>query len=73
MAFCFNDSKYQLRSSGMHRKQNLEIVFGFKIDAAVSTFTFRFLPSTLLSLFPPPPPHPSPAQVVSIQVYSVDV
>jgi len=32
-----------LRSSGMRRKQNFEIVFGFKSDTAVLTFTFRFL------------------------------
>ena len=31
-----------LRSSGMCRKQNFEIVFGFKSDTAVLTFTFRF-------------------------------
>ena len=31
-----------LRSSGMRRKQNFEIVFGFKSDTAVLTFTFRF-------------------------------
>ena len=42
-----------LRSSGMHRKQNFEIVFGFKSYTAVLTFTFRFLYSPLLSLFLP--------------------
>ena len=42
-----------LRSSGMHRKQNFEIVFGFKSDTAVLTFTFRFLSSLLFSLFLP--------------------
>ena len=42
-----------LRSSGMHRKQNFEIVFGFKSDTAVLTFTFRFLSSPLFSLFLP--------------------
>ena len=31
-----------LWSSGMRRKQNFEIVFGFKSDTAVLTFTFRF-------------------------------
>ena len=31
-----------LRSSGMRRKQNFDIVFGFKSDTAVLTFTFRF-------------------------------
>ena len=31
-----------LQSSGMRRKQNFEIVFGFKSDTAVLTFTFRF-------------------------------
>ena len=31
-----------LRSSGMCRKQNFEIVFGFKSDTAVSTITFCF-------------------------------
>ena len=34
-----------LRSSGMCRKQNLEIVFGFKSDTGVLTFTFHFLSS----------------------------
>ena len=29
-----------LRSSGMGRKQNFEIVFGFESDTAVLTFTF---------------------------------
>ena len=42
-----------LRSSGMRRKQNFEIVFGFKSDTAVLTFTFRFLCSLLFSLFLP--------------------
>ena len=42
-----------LRSSGMRRKQNFEIVFGFKSDTAVLTFTFRFLSSLLSSLFLP--------------------
>ena len=40
-----------LRSSG--RKQNYEIVFGFKSDTAVLTFTFRFLSSPLFSRFLP--------------------
>ena len=40
-----------LRSSGMRRKQNFEIVFGFKSDTAVLTFTFPFLSSPLFSLF----------------------
>ena len=40
-----------LRSLGMRRKQNFEIVFGFKSDTAVLTFTFRFLSSPLFSLF----------------------
>ena len=31
----------------MHRKQNFEIVFAFKSDTAVLTFTFRFLSSPL--------------------------
>ena len=35
-----------LRSSGMRRKENFEIGFGFKSDTAVLTFTFR------LSLLP---------------------
>ena len=42
-----------LRSSGMRRKQNFQIVFGFKSDTAVLTFTFRFLSSPLSSLFLP--------------------
>ena len=44
-----------LRSSGMHRKQNFKIVFGFKSDAAVLTFTFlRSLLRPLYLLFLPP-------------------
>ena len=42
-----------LRSSGMCRKQNFEIVFGFKSDTAVLTFTFCFHSSPLFSLFLP--------------------
>ena len=42
-----------LRSSGMRRKQNFEIVFGFKSDTAVLTFSFRFLSSPLFSHFLP--------------------
>ena len=42
-----------LRSLGMRRKQNFEIVFRFKSDTAVLTFTFRFLSSPLFSLFLP--------------------
>ena len=41
------------RSSSVHRKQNFNIVFGFKSDTAVLTFTFRFLSSPLFSLFLP--------------------
>ena len=39
-----------LQSSGMHRKQNFEIVFGFKNDTAVLIVTFHFLSSRLLFL-----------------------
>ena len=42
-----------LRSSGIHRKQNFKIVFGFKSNTAVLTFTFRFLSSPLFSPFLP--------------------
>ena len=42
-----------LRSSGMRRKENFEIGFGFKSDIAVLTFTFRFLSSLLFLLFLP--------------------
>ena len=35
----------------MRRKQNFEMIFGFKSDTAVLTFTFRFLSSLLFSLF----------------------
>ena len=42
-----------LRSSGMRRKQNFDIVFGFKSDTAVLTFTFCFLSSPLFLLFLP--------------------
>ena len=42
-----------LRSSGMCRKQNFEIVFWFKSDTAVLTFTFRFLSSPLFLFFLP--------------------
>ena len=40
-----------LRSSGMRRKQNFDIVFGFKSDTAVLTFTFPFLSHPRFSLF----------------------
>ena len=40
-----------LQSSGVHRKQNFEIVFGFKSDTAVLTFTFCFLCSLLAPSF----------------------
>ena len=40
-----------LRSSGMCRKQNFDIVFGFKSDTAVLTFTFPFLSSPRFWLF----------------------
>ena len=42
-----------LRSLGMRRKQNFKIVFGFKSDTAVMTFTFRFLSFALFLLFWP--------------------
>ena len=42
-----------LWSSGMCRKQNFELVFGFKSDTAVLTFTFHFLSSLLFSSFLP--------------------
>ena len=42
-----------LQSSGMRRKQNFEIVFGFKSNTPVLTFTFRFLSSPLFSFFLP--------------------
>ena len=42
-----------LRSLGMGRKQNFEIVFGFKSDTAVLNFTFCFLSSPLFLLFLP--------------------
>ena len=42
-----------LQSSGMRRKQNFKIVFGFKSDTAILTFTFRFLSSPLVSLLLP--------------------
>ena len=42
-----------LRSLGFCRKQNFEIVFGFKSDTAILTFTFRFLSSPLFLLFLP--------------------
>ena len=37
----------------MRRKQNFDIVFGFKSDTAVLTFTCRFLSSLLFLLFLP--------------------
>ena len=40
-----------LRSSGMRRKQNFDIVFGFKSDTTVLTFSFAFLSSPRFSLF----------------------
>ena len=42
-----------LRSLGMHRKQTFEIVFEFKSDTAVLTFSFCFLSSLLFSIFLP--------------------
>ena len=42
-----------LRSLGMSRKQISEIVFGFKSDSAVLTFTFRFLSSIFFSFLLP--------------------
>ena len=45
------NSIISLRSSGMRRKQNFDIVFGYKSDTAVLTFTFPFLSSPLFSLF----------------------
>ena len=38
------------RSSGIRRRQNFEIIFGFKSDTAVLTCTFCFLSSLLFSL-----------------------
>ena len=47
-------AKYQLvKCSGIHRKKNFEIVFEFKSDKAVLTFSFHFLSFPLLSLFLP--------------------
>ena len=46
---------YSFQSSGMRRKQNFEIVFFLESFAALSSFTFCFLPSPLLLLFFPPP------------------
>ena len=40
-----------LRSSGMRRKQNFNIVFRCKSDTVVLTFTFPFLSSPRFSLF----------------------
>ena len=37
----------------MRRKQNFDIVFGFKSDTVVLTFTLRVLSSLLFSLFLP--------------------
>ena len=45
---------YSFQSSGMRRKQNFEIVFFRESFAALSSFTFCFLPSPLLLLFFPP-------------------
>ena len=48
------DANYRnisLGSSGMRRKQNYDIVFGFTSNTAVLTFTFSFLSSPLFSLF----------------------
>ena len=38
----------------MHRKQNFEIVLGYRSDSADWTFTFHFLSSPLFSLLLPP-------------------
>ena len=39
-----------LQSASIRRRQNFIIIFGFKSDKAVLTFTFRFLSSLLFSL-----------------------
>ena len=39
-----------LAKFGMRRKQNFDIVFGFKSSTTLSTFTFRFLSFPLFSL-----------------------
>ena len=46
---------YGFQSSGMRRKQNFEMVFFRESFAALSSFTFCFLPSPLPLLFFPPP------------------
>ena len=52
-AGCWSRYKSSFRSSGMRRKHNFKIVFGFTSATAVLTFSFRFLSSPLLSLFLP--------------------
>ena len=47
------DAKYQLAKFGHARAESKMMVFGFKSDTAVLTFTFRFLSSPLFSLFLP--------------------
>ena len=42
---------FSLRILAIRRKQNFEIVFGFKSHTAVLTFPFPFLSTPLLSLF----------------------
>ena len=39
----FQNQNISFQRSGMHRKQNLKIVFGLKSVVAVLTFTSRFL------------------------------
>ena len=46
-----NVQSISFRNSGMRRKQNFEIVFGFKSDTAVLTFPFRFHSTLTFSLF----------------------
>ena len=50
-AFCFRCKIYLLPlngSSGMHRKQNVEIAFGFKSDTAVFDFYLLLFQSPLI-------------------------
>ena len=46
----FNSHFTTWRILGMRRKQNFEIVFGFKSDTAILTFSFRFLSTPLHSI-----------------------
>ena len=53
VALCPHAKCQLVKCSGIHREKNFEIVFEFKSDKAVLTFSFHFLSFPLLSLLLP--------------------